>query len=190
MCFSMEYAVFKAGGYTGDAVLVSKYRGCWLPVLTFPAIIIFIFCFAKMFYVMKTRMIRTAQQPDNHKRRFLIISILNLLGFIVCAAPLATLNVIDLALKIDPDHLMKIKPILQIFLIANPLVDSIGFLIVYRSKLRQRRPPLRRKMELRTIQKPSVKRLREVQIQDNSGPSNEEVSGIAIAVVTDCASPV
>ena len=103
VCFFTEYVVYKAHGYSDDVELARKYRRFWLPVLAFPATIIFIFCFSKMFFTMRTRMMHTSHEPDNRSRQFLTIAILNLLGFIVCATPLAVLDVVNLAIHIDPD---------------------------------------------------------------------------------------
>ena len=108
MCFFTEYMVYKAHGYSGDVELVKKYRRFWLPVLAFPATIIFMFSFSKMFYTMRTRMMHTSQEPDNCSRKFLTIAILNLLGFIVCAAPLAVLDVVNLVIQIPPDTYMNL----------------------------------------------------------------------------------
>ena len=161
VCFFAEYVVYKAHGYSGDVELVKKYRRFWLSALVLPAIVIFMFCFARMFYVMKTRMIQTSPKPDGHKRRFLVISVLNLVAFIVCAAPLAVLNVLDVMIRINPHKVMKLHPILRTFLLINPLVDSVGFLIVYRRKLRPQGPQggPRRSMELRTVHKRPVERM-------------------------------
>ena len=100
-CFFTEYVVYKADGYRGNVELVNKYRRLWLPILTGPATIIFVFCFVKMFYAMRTRMIHTTNELDRRKRRFLIIAILNLLAFLVCVVPLAVLDAANVLIQID-----------------------------------------------------------------------------------------
>ena len=189
VCFFTEYVVYKAHRYSDDAELVKKYRRFWLPVLAFPATIIFVFSFSKMFYVLRTRMMHTSNEPDNRSRQFLTIAILNLLGFIVCAVPLAVLDVVDLVIHIHPDPFTKLEPIFKYFLIVNPLVDTIGFLIVYRRKSRRRRRPCNRNMELRRVHKRSAERWREFQVDDNHVSSaHKGASGTALAVV--CSSDV
>ena len=79
------------------------------------------------------------------------------MAFTVCAAPLAVLNVVDVMIRIDPHKVMKLHPIFKTTLLTNPLVDSAGFLIVYGRKLR---PQPRRSMELRTVHKRPVERMR------------------------------
>ena len=80
-------------------------------------------------------------------------------------------------------YLERCHRIFKHFLIANPLVDTIGFLIVYRGKLRGR--PHTRSFELRTFHQRSVERL-DARDRDNPVPSFADtgVSGTAIAVVS------
>ena len=73
---------------------------------------------------------------------------------------------------------MNIYRIFTNFLIANPLVDTIGFLIVYRGKLRRR--PGTRSLEFRTFHQRSVERLEEVQERDNPVPSAIAVVSVAV----------
>ena len=117
----------------------------------------------------------------DYRRRFLTISTLHLVGFIVCAAPATVLIILDVIIQIDPDRLEKLRRVFVIVLSGNPLVDSIGFLIVYRGKLRKRRQT--RNMELRTRSERPIKRLRdlEVQAQDNHVSLDEEIGGVAVA---------
>ena len=63
-------------------------------------------------------------------------------------------------------------------------MDTIGFLIVYRGKLRRR--PRTISLELRTFHQRSVERLEDAQDRDNPVPSFADtgVSGTAIAVVS------
>ena len=117
-------------------MLVNKYRNFWLPILALPAITIFVVCFGKIFHAMTTRMVERANEPTDYRRRFLTISILHLVGFIVCAAPATVLIILDVIIQIDPDRLETLRRVFVIVLSGNPLVDSIGFLIVYRGKLR------------------------------------------------------
>ena len=166
VCFSIEYVVYKAHGYSDDVELVAKYRRLWLPLQTFPAAIIIVYCFARMFCVMRMRQVQTTQESVERRRRFLTIAILHLVGFIVCAAPLAVLNLLDVVIQIDPVKIAQLHPKFVFLLMGNPLVDSIGFLIVYRRKLRGRRP--RRVVGLRASppQRPPV-RLKDILVQDN-----------------------
>ena len=166
VCFFTEYVVYKAHGYSDDVELVTKYRRLWLHVLTLPAAILIVYCFARIFYAMRKRQVRTSQEPVGRRRRFLAISILHLVGFILCTAPLAVLYVLDVTTQIDPVKFKQLRRTCVILLISNPLVDSIGFLIVYRRKLRGYRP--RRVVGLRSSppERPPV-RLKEIQVQDN-----------------------
>ena len=166
VCFFTEYVVYKAHCYSDDVELVTKYRHIWLPILTLPAAIIIVYCFAKMFYSMRMSQVQTPQEPVGRRRRFLTIAILHLVGFIVCAAPLAVLNVLDVTIQIDPVKFERIRLICIFLLMINPLVDSIGFLIVYRRKLRRQRP--RRVVGLRISppERPPL-RLKEIRVQDN-----------------------
>ena len=110
--------------------------------------------------------------------RYCVI-ILHLLGFIVCAAPLAVLDVLDLVTSIDPGHFKKVEPIFKTFIILHPLVDTIGFLIVYPGKFRQWRRSSR-SVELRTV---DTRRGRSGEIQVWHNPVTFE--GLSrIAVVT------
>ena len=76
---------------------------------------------------MRNRQVQTSKEPVGHRRRFLTIAVLHL----VCAAPLAVLNVVDMVIQIDSVKIAQLHPICLFLLMGNPLVDSIGFLIVY-----------------------------------------------------------
>ena len=164
--FFTEYVVYKSHGYSDDVELVTKYRRLWLSVITFAATIIIVYCFTRMFCVMRMRQVQTTQEPIGRRRRFLTIAILHLVGFIGCAAPLAVLSVLDVVIQIDSLKIAQLHPRFVFLLMGNPLVDSIGFLIVYRRKLRGRRP--RRVVGLRASppQRPPV-RLKDILVQDN-----------------------
>ena len=164
--FFTEYVVYKSHGYSDDVELVTKYRRLWLSVITFAATIIIVYCFTRMFYVIKMRQVQTSQEPVGRRRRFLAISILHLVGFIVCTAPLAVLNILDVTIQINPVKFERLHRYCVFLLITNPLVDSIGFLIVYRRNLRGHRP--RRVVGLRISppERPPI-RLNEIQVQDN-----------------------
>ena len=160
--------MFKAHGYSDNVGLGIL----WLPDLSGHHHIHVLLL--NMFYAMRTRMMHASNEPDNRSRQFLTIAILYLLGFIVCAAPLAVLDVADLVTNIDPGHFKKIEPIFKTFLILNPLV--VGFLIVYRGKFRQRRRS--RNIELRTVHK-RRERSGEVQVWQNP-VAPEGLSRIAV----------
>ena len=98
LCFSTDYVVYKAGGYPGNEKLVVKYRPFWLPVLALPATIILVFCFARMFCVMRTRIIQPVHEHDGFRKRFLTISILHVVILIVWHLPLSLLSKMPLSI--------------------------------------------------------------------------------------------
>ena len=67
--FFTEYVVYKAHGYSDDVKLVTKFRRLWLPVLTLLAAIIIVYCFTRMFYVMRMRQVQTSQEPVGRRKR-------------------------------------------------------------------------------------------------------------------------
>ena len=130
---------------------------------------------------MKNSRLQRTREPNRYTRRFLTIAIIHLVAFIVCVAPLAVFIVVNLTIHIDPAIFTELNPICVFFLMGNPLVDSIGFLVVYRRKLRGRRP--RSFVGLRVIQTTvrSVVGLKEINAQDDPvAISNDVCDGIAV----------
>ena len=175
LCFSTDYVVYKAGGYPGNEKLVVKYRPFWLPVLALPATVILVVCFARMFCVMRTRMIQPVHEHA-FRRRFLTIAILHLVSFVVFVAPATALIIADALIHIDPEQFEKLRRVFIVFIISNPLFDSIGFFIVYRGKLRGRR--ITGNLELSTL--PGRQLERNLQVQENHESSDEERGRVAV----------
>ena len=179
VCFLAEFVVYKVHGYSTDAALVSSYRRLRRPLLALPATILLMFCFAKIFYRLRIRQVRTSLEPVGRRRRFLIISILNLVTFMVCVAPLSVLDIVDVLLQ-NPGKVTNLQKVFVLFLMLNPLVDSVGFLIVYRRELRGHRPRSR-EVGLRTSY---PVRLRDIQFRHDPvlahrRNGNETCTGIA-----------
>ena len=190
--FFTEYVVYKAHGYSDDVEDVTKYRRIWLPVLVLLAAIIIVYCFARMFYVISKRQVQTSQEQYGRRRRFLAISILHLVGFIVCVTPLAVLYVFDAITQINPAKFQQFYRACVILYISNPLVDSIGFLIVYRRKLRGHRPWRAVGFRSSPPERPRV-RMKEIQERDKSVLDYDRIAKEEcgeIAVVCDIATPL
>ena len=129
-----EFTIYKLKLYPRVRIM----RRVWSPLLTFPAILVFLFCFGRIYYV-NQKVTRRFSRQQRDKGNFKKIAIAQVSAFVFCIAPL---SVYDVGLVTNQWYFESTETILrslQVLSVLHPVIDSIVFFIVYKDKWRKKK---------------------------------------------------